>query len=453
VFGRLAAIAQNLSPGLRKILGNIGWLFAERILTMILAFSVGIYVIRYLGSDNFGRLSYGTSFVALFGAIAGLGLNGIVVRDIVREEKADSEILGTAFVFKSIASLATIILIGFANWGLNDQADNRSIITIISCGLAFTAFETIEFWFESQVLSGILALFRSAQLIFSSLVKLLLIALNIPLMGFVWLMLGEQIVKVIGVILLYQSRGRSIFQWKVNVSRGWQMLQDSWPLILSMIMVTIYVRIDLVMLGNMASDRDVGNYAAAIRFSEVWYFIPVSICSSVFPAIVRARQRSTDEYFARLQQLYDLLAWISIILAIFMTIFAVPLMVTLLGKEYSESGTILALHIWASPFVFLGVAQHQWLMAENFTRFSFFQTSLGAVVNVGLNLWLIPPYQGVGAAIATVISYGVSSPGSSLLYRPLFANGLMLIKALLIPFRANQNLLYLRNITNTLKGL
>jgi O-antigen/teichoic acid export membrane protein len=228
------------------------------------------------------------------------------------------------------------------------------------------------------------------------------------------------------------------------------MLQDSWPLILSGVMVTIYMKIDQVMLGNMANAQAVGNYAAAVRFSEIWYFIPMAVCSSVFPAIIRAKQRSREEYYARLQQLYDLMAWIALAIAIPMTFASVPLLTTLLGKEFAEAGQILAWHIWASPFVFLGVAQSQWLMAENFTHLSFAKTSLGAITNILLNLVLIPPYEGVGAAIATMISYGVSSHVSCIFYPPLFGNGWMLTKALFIPFRIRQNLFYLSKINMAL---
>jgi O-antigen/teichoic acid export membrane protein len=228
------------------------------------------------------------------------------------------------------------------------------------------------------------------------------------------------------------------------------MLQDSWPLILSGVMITIYMKIDQVMLGNMANAQAVGNYGAAVRFSEIWYFIPMAVCSSVFPAILRAKQRSKEEYYARLQQLYDIVAWMALAIAIPMTFVSVPLLTTLLGKEFAEAGQILAWHIWAGPFVFLGVARSNWLMAENLTRFSFLTTSLGAIVNVWLNFLLIPPYSGVGAAIATVLSYAVASHISCLLYPPMFKSGLMLTKALFIPFRFEQNLLYFTKIKQIL---
>jgi O-antigen/teichoic acid export membrane protein len=444
------AVVEKLSPGLRKILGNVGWLFAERLLTMILAFFVGIWVIRYLGSENFGKLSYTTSFVALFSAIAQLGLNAIVIRNIVQEEKAAPEILGTAFVLKLIASLLTIIIIGMAIWTFETDTDVRWMTLIISFSLMFSAFDAVEFWFQSQVLSGVLAILRSVQLIMSSLIKLSFIAFKLPLMAFVWLILAEQVVKVLGMLWVYPKYHQSIWQWRVNWSKGLEMLRDSWPLILSGVMITIYMKIDQVMLGNMANAQAVGNYAAAVRFSEIWYFIPMAVCSSVFPAILRAKQRSGEEYYARLQQLYDLMAWMALSIAIPMTFASVPLLTTLLGKEFAEAGTILAWHIWAGPFVFLGVARSNWLMAENFTRFSFLTTSLGAIVNILLNFLLIPPYSGVGAAIATMLSQAVACYISCLLYPPMFKHSLMLTKALFIPFRFEQNLNYFNKIKQIL---
>ncbi|MCU0536481.1 MAG: flippase [Hydrococcus sp. Prado102] len=443
MFHKLASISQKLSPGLRKIIGNVGWLFAERVLTIIISLTVGIYVIRYLGAENFGKLSYSISFVGLFGAIAKLGLDAIVVRNIVQEESSTQEILGTTFVLKLIGSLVTILLISGAIWNLNNESEVRSITIIIGIGLLFSAFETIDFWFQSQVLAGAMTVVRSGQLILSSALKLLFITFGMSLMAFVWLTLIDSLLKAVGTIVVYFNHNQTFFRWKVSWSRAIEMLRDSWPLILSSVMVTIYMKIDQIMLGNMVGDREVGNYAAAIRFSEIWYFVPVAICSSVFPAILRAKQRSKQEYYDKLQQLYDLIAWVSLAIAIPMTFFSSSLMTTLLGQEYSKAGDILAWHIWAGPFVFLGVARTQWLMSENQTRFSFATTLLGTITNIILNFFLIPIYGGVGAAIATAISYAVATYFSCLFYPPMFYTAGMLTKALIIPFRIHQNLIYL----------
>ncbi|MBF2021059.1 MAG: flippase [Hydrococcus sp. C42_A2020_068] len=446
MFKKLAQVNQKLSPELRKVIGNIGWLSVEKIFTIVMSLFVGIYTIRYLGTESFGKLSYGVSFVSLFEAIAKLGLDGIVIRNLVQKEESTQEILGTAFVLKLIGSLVTIVLVGCAAFTFNHDSQLRWIILIIAVGLLFSSFDAIDYWFQSKVKSGAIAITRSFQLILSSLARILFIVLGLPLIAFVWLILADVILKAIGMIWIYTKSDRSILRWKFNGSKAIEMLKDSWPLIFSGLTIALYMKIDQVMLGNMTSNEEVGNYAAAVRLSEVWYFIPMVICSSVFPAILRAKIRSKHEYYSKLQQLYDLMAWISLLVAIPMTFGSEILMTALLGEPYKRAGEILALHIWAGLFVFLGVAVSQWWMAENLTKFSAISTSLGAGTNIVLNFLLIPSYGGVGAAIATIISYAIASHVLCLICPFTFKTGWMLTKALFVPLRISKNLTYLSQL-------
>ncbi|BAZ45774.1 polysaccharide biosynthesis protein [Chondrocystis sp. NIES-4102] len=441
---------QKLSPGLKKIITSVGWLTAERILMLALSFFVGISVVRYLGPESYGKLSYSLSFAGLIGAIAKLGLDQIVVRNLVKDKEATPEILGTACILKSIGSLFTVILIAVSVWIFNNDNQIRWMTVIISVGLLFSAFETIDFWFQSKVLSKPMAIVRSTQLVITSSTKLFLIFGKYPLIAFAWVYLAEFALQAIGMIVAYYQTRQSIANWKINWSRGKDLLKDSWPLIVSGVMILIYMKIDQVMLGNMAGDNAVGNYAAAVRLSEPCYFISTAICSSVYPALIKAKQKDQQEYQNKIQQLYDFMAWISLSIALTTTLMSDNIVTALLGVEYSEAGTILKLHIWASPFVFLGIARSKWLMTENYTRFSLVATSLGAVVNVILNTWWIPDYGGIGAAVATVISYAVSSHLSCTLYPPVLSNGWMLTKALFIPFRIRQNLIYFNQIKKRL---
>jgi PST family polysaccharide transporter len=102
------------------------------------------------------------------------------------------------------------------------------------------------------------------------------------------------------------------------------------------------------------------------------------------------------------------MVWLSVAIALPMTFISTPIVVALFGSAYVESGPVLAIHIWASVFVFLGVASSQWFVAENRQILSFQRTLLGAVVNVILNLILIPLYGPIGAAIATVVAYAIA---------------------------------------------
>ena len=446
-------IGDKLSPDLHKIIRNIGWLSIEKVLAMFLNLSIGIYVIRYLGADDFGKLSYCLSLVGMFGAIAKLGLDAIVVRELVQNE-SEPEVLGTAFVLKLIGSGATILAIAVITLVLNEDWQTYWFTIIIAFRLLFNSSETIDFWFQSKVLSRAIVIIQSLKLIFSSAAKILFISFGFPLSAFVWLLLAEEIFRAVGTVWIYlmHTKGdranysKYRLHWRFNRIRATKMLKDSWPLILSGVMVTIYMKIDQVMLGNMADKQAVGNYAAAVKFSEVWYFVPMAICASVFPTIIRAKQQGKQQYREKLQQLYDLMAWISLPLAVVMTFFSGTLTSKLLGAGYSEAGKILAWHIWASPFVFLGVARNQWLMTENLTKLSFANNASGAIVNLLLNFWLIPIYGGNGAAIATVISYVIASYLTCMIYPRMFDTAWMLTKALLIPVRFQQNLIYLNYV-------
>jgi O-antigen/teichoic acid export membrane protein len=443
---KLTAIAEKMSPNLRKILSSISWLSAERILAMFLSLSVGLLVTRYLGAENYGKFSYCLSFVALFEPVARLGLDAIVVRDIVKEEEATPEIMGTAFLLKAIGSSVMFLSIALSVWWVNKDHQLAWMTIIVAVSLLFNAFDAIEFWFQSQVISGEVAIVRSILLVINSGVKLFLIWYKFPLIAFIWVVLVDAILKAIGTILLYYKHKKSLFKWQIDRLRIQAMLKESIPLILASVMTSIYMRIDQVMLGVMSTDAEVGNYAAAVRISEVWNFIPIAICASVFPAIIRAKQNSKEQYQQKIQQLYDSIAWISLILAVGIGLSAPTIMPWLLGEEYVAAGKILIVHIWSAPFVFLGIAGCQWLMVEDLSHITFVLTSLGAISNILLNWLLIPRFHGLGAAIATAISYGIASHLFFLLSPRLFYNGWMLTKALFIPIRISDNLNYLKSI-------
>ena len=436
MLDKLKSADQKLSPGFRKIIRNIGWLSAERLIRMGLAFFVGVYVIRYLGPEQFGKLSYSSSFVFLFLAITKLGLDEIVVRNLVKDESASAEILGTAFVLKLIGCVLAFFIISAGIMTSTDDWLVRRMTIIIAFSMIFTCFDILDLWFQSQVLSKSIAIVRSIQVAISSLAKFGFVWFGLPLISFAYLFVADTIIRAIGMTWVYlKDKPHQIGRWKLDKSVAFDLLQNSWPLILSGVMVTIYMSIDQVMLGNMSTSKEVGNYAAAVKFSEVWYFIPTVICSSVFPAIVQAKQQSRAEYYAKMQRLYDFMAFLSLGIAIAVSFTSKYILARLLGTEYAGAGAILTLHIWSGIFIFFGVARGNWLVIENKTRLSLITQLMGAITNVLLNLWLIQEYGALGAAVSTLISYAVSSYLSCSVFPEMHQTGWMLTKALFIPFR------------------
>ena len=402
--------------GFMKYFKNTSWLFAEKILRMVVGLFVGIWVARYLGPEQFGLLSYAMSFVGLFTAFATLGLGGIVVRELVKDESRSDELIGTAFWLKLFGAFAVLLILAIAvNFTSNDTYTN-TLVFIIASATIFQSFNVVDMYFQSKVMSKYVVYANIISLLLSSIVKVVLILIEAPLLAFAWVILFDSFVLACGFIYFYIRTRHSeldsesfikglIFKKETAIA----LLKDSWPLILSGIVISIYMKIDQIMIKEMLGSEAVGQYAAAVRLSEAWYFIPMVISASLFPAIINAKKVSEELYYARLQKLYDLMVWMAIAITIPITFLSDWVVELLYGGQYNEAGGVLMIHIWAGVFVFLGVASSKWFVTENLQKYSFHRTLVGAVINVVLNFILIPKYSIYGAAFATLISQAIAS--------------------------------------------
>ena len=397
-------------PQLLKIVSNAGWLFFDQIFRLGMGLLIGVWIARYLGPEQFGLLSFASAFVGIFGAAAGLGLHGIVVRDIVRDPASKEQTLGTAAALMFIAGILTYTLILGANfWVRSGDTLPTALIAILGSMMLFKVSEVAVYWFESQVLSKYTVWVQSATFLLFVAVKVGLLLNNAPLIAFAWASVAEALVMALSMCVMLGLRGPRLRGLHVSMARSKTLLKESWPLLLSGVAVTIYMKIDQVMLRQMVDNEAVGIYSVAVRISEIWYFIPMVVVASLFPAILEAKKRSEAQYYRLLQRLYDMMVLLAVAIALPMTFFSTPLVVLLFGVEYAASGPVLAIHIWAAVFVFLGVASSKWFLAENRQMLSFQRTLLGSVVNVVLNFLLLPDFGAIGAAVATVISYCVAA--------------------------------------------
>lgn len=419
--------------GFMKYFKNTSWLFAEKILRMIVGLFVGIWVARYLGPEQFGLFSYAQSFVGLFTAIATLGLDGIVVRELVKDESRRDELIGTAFYLKLIGAIAVLIVLAIAIQFTSNDSYTNILVFIIASATIFQAFNVVDMYFQAKVLSKYVVYANVISLFISSIVKVVLILTDAPLIAFAWATLFDSVVLALGFIYYYIKNSSTFNIQHLTFKRetAVSLLKDSWPLILSGIVISIYMKIDQVMIQEMMGSEAVGQYAAAVRISEAWYFIPMVIASSLFPAIINAKKQSEELYYARLQKLYDLMVWMAIAIALPMTFLSDWVIHLLYGEQYSQAGSVLMIHIWAGVFVFLGVASGKWLLTENLQIFSTINTAIGAVVNVLLNYILIKEIGVEGAAWATLISYLVAAYLSLLFWKKTRVNFINLSKSLL----------------------
>lgn len=397
-------------PNLAKVLDNIGWLFFDRVLRVGVGLLVGVWVARYLGPEQFGLLNYATAFVALFGAIASLGLQGIVVRDLVKDPDEANITLGTAFVLQLVGgSTAVLAILTIINWLRPEDPQTRIIVAIVAFTLIFKSSEVIKYWFESQVASRNTVIVENSIFLAMAIVKVAMILKQAPLIAFVGILLAEATLVCVGLFAVYAKREGTPRGWSVRGGRAKRLLNDSWPLILSGLAIMVYMKTDQLMLKEMAGAEAVGLYSAALRISEAWYTIPMIVVASLFPTIIDSKQKSEELYHQRMQKLLNLLVAIALLVAVAVTLSATQIITLLYGSSYLASAPVLMIHVWAGVFTFIGVASSNWYLLEDMSRSLFYRTLAGALVNIPLNLALIPWGGAKGAAIATVISFSVAA--------------------------------------------
>lgn len=376
---------------------------------MAVGLIVGTWVARYLGRDQFGTLSYAVALIGLLSAVTTLGLDGIVVRELVRYPERKNEILGATFSAKLAGGFLTLLLsLTLIRILRPGDAVLPVLVGFLAVGAIFQAFDTIDFWFQSRVESRWSVFARHSTFLIVAGFRVALILLHAPLFVFALALCLETGLASVGLVVAYKRSGQYLSAWKVNGSGVRQLVREGWPVALASMAVMVYMKIDQLMLGQMLGDREVGIYGAALRFSEVWYFIPVALVASVAPSLTAARKVDTIKYYARLENLSRLLMGIALIIAIPMTFVSGYLARTIYGPGYEGAGPVLAIHIWAAPFVFLGVGQSPWILNEGLTKLAAARAVCGAVVNILLNLVLIPTHGAVGAAVATTISYALT---------------------------------------------
>ena len=406
LFNRFNYIKNH--QGFQKYFHNTKWLFIAQFSRLIAGFLVGVWVARYFGPTKFGIFSYVLAFTSLFAGIAKLGLDGIIVRDLVNEPEKRNIYLGTAFWLKIIGALLVLGLIAIAVQFTSNDAITNLYIFIIASGLIFQSFEVIDFYFQSKVLSKFVSLSQMAQIFLSSLLKVFFILTHAGLIWFVIVSGFDQITLAVSLLFAYKYQKLPNFFRYFDLGTAKKLLKSSWPLVISSIAISIYMRIDQVMIKEMIGNSQLGFYSASVKIATLWYFIPTIIASSLFPAIVSAKKNNINMFYNRLQKLYAFMFWIAVAVALPVTFLSGYLINFIYGTAYSGAAEVLRISIWTGVFVSLGVVTGNLVIVNNKQKYGLIATVIAAVTNAALNYFLIPIYGIIGAALATLIAQIIS---------------------------------------------
>lgn len=388
-----------------KYFKNTLWLLAERMFQMGSSFLVIILLTRYLGPENYGILSYSQSFVGIFVAFSTLGLEVILVREITKNKSESNTLLGTALVLKLTASFIAILLIFVIN---SSQDDSKIVLitNIIAFSLIFNSLNLgIDTFFQANVISRYSAICKMIVSIFSSALKLFLIYIEADLIYFACIITLDGLFLLLGYVYIYTYQKRSVFDLNFDKKTATNLIKNGWPMMLVAVAVFLYTKIDQIMISNMLNNESVGYYAAAVKVTEIFYFIPLLITQSIFPRIVEIKgSGNTKEYFQLIGKSYKLVLWISLPIVFLLVVFNEMIINVLYGNSFEQSTEILSVLAFCLIFVSIGSVNTKILYVEKYEIKYLKRSILGVFVNITLNYYLIAEYGSIGAAFSTLFT-------------------------------------------------
>lgn len=417
---------------LKNIFGNSMWQIGEKIITMIFSVFVTSIVARYLGTEDYGFVNYIISIVMLFTTFSTLGMEKITIKDIIEREESEERILGTSFYIRLIGGIVLIFISQITIYILDEKNMLAQLLGLImGLCMIFRAYEVIEYYLQSQMKLKTISIIRFCSTFFVAILRILVVIFDWGIVGFTATYLFDAIIVAVLLKIWYKKRKKLKFKFSLEYAK--RILSKCWYVAISGLMVTLYMRIDQVMLGSMLDNKtENGIYSAAVRIAEIWYFVPTAIISAFQPAIVMKKKHSEEQYEKTMQRLYDIVAIVGIGFGILITLFGDIAVQILYGDEYKGATSILKISVWAGLFATLGTARSVWLVNENLQKYSLIYTSVGCVTNIVLNYFLIPKIGARGAAIATLIAQFVTNVLALVPFKKTRKSSTMILKSIFL---------------------
>lgn len=400
----------------KKYAINTSWILVEKLSRIVSGLLVGVLVARYLGPGQFGLISYALNLVAILTIFSTLGMDNLVVRELITRPADQHRIMGTAFFMRLTGALfVTCIATLYA--ALQDTAQQAWIVLLISLSIVFQSFAVIDLYFQSTVQGRITAISQVITLTITSIIKVVFILMQAPVEYFAATAIIEAAVMVVSQCTFYQQQSGRLSAWSFSRSEASSLLSHCWPLIASGIMLLLYQKMDQLLIKRFLDTVQLGNYAAAARITEASFFIPVALCTAALPAIVNTRDDRALQH-KRLVQLYSLMLWSALIIAIGGTLLGEPVLTFLYREKYNLSPAVFRIHVWIVIPVFYSTAWGMWMITENRQRYIVIYQALCLLAGFCANMLLIPLLGIEGAAYALVASQFLGLILLLCIYRP-----------------------------------
>lgn len=412
-----------------RVVKNASWIIGIQIVKSLLGLVISMLTARFLGPSDFGLINYAASIVAFVTPIMYLGLNGVLVQEIVNIPEKEGEILGTSVTMTFLSSLLCVIgVISFAAAVNRGERETVIVCALYSTLLIFQSLELLNYWFQAKLLSKYasgVALFAYAVI---SGYKIYLLAAHKSIYWFALSNALDYMIIVIGLFIVYKRLGGGRLRFNLSTAR--RLWGKSRYYIVSNMMIAIFAQTDRIMLKLMINDAATGYYSAAVACAGMTGFVFTAIIDSFRPLIFDDKKTDEIRYEKDMCRLYGIIIYLSLLQSLVITLFSGFIIKILYGAAYSASINALKLIVWYTTFSYLGSVRNIWILAENKQKYLWIINLSGALANVALNYILIPITGIMGAALASLVTQIFTNVIIGFIIRPIRYSNTLMLRAL-----------------------
>ncbi len=392
---------------MKNLTSNGGFYLLEKSSSIIFALLIMMLISRTYGPENIGKLAFINSISGLLIILPTLGFDHFVVRDLVKK-KEEGELLGTVFTCQVIGWLVYAVVLYFFVVFSDAGTDEIYLTGMVALTTLFTRLASVRLYFEAQQKPKIIAKMVISVRLIELLFVMILIYLHARYIFTATNILVQAFLLSVFVLFSYQKKGIGIENWRFSYDKAKALMMESWPFIISGFIFPIYMNIDVVMIKYFMDEYSVGIYSVAIRIITQISMLGTIFSSLLFPIIVRLKINHPQCYRDTVISSVSLVLVFSLVTVVFLVLSAKYLIPELFGNEFRPAIPVFNILSIALMFLWPAGIFTRLLVIEAATKIEMIKTLIAALMNVLLNILLIPKYGLEGAAIASVSAYFIS---------------------------------------------
>ncbi len=401
---------------MNKVIANTGIILLGNVFALVIGLATNILLVRFLGAPEFGTYSFVYAFIGFFAIITDCGIGAILIRELSQDRARRDLIVGNAIILKLALSLIAFLLSCAAATIMGYPLTTRLLMYLASVSFFFTFVNVLRLLFQVHLDMRIPVVADIAVVAVKLAFIVWLVFLKASL---VWFVLAELLSNIPGILIIaYRCRVYVRPSFRIDLALWRFLFKESWPLALSTVLAMIYLRVDQILLFRIKGAAALGYYAPTVKIAELFNLLPIALMATVFPLFAKYHADSR----LSLKKAYDASAKYLLALIIpvagAVTLLADKIILLMYGSEFLPSAPALIILLWSEVFIFAGSVNNKLLISIGKQRVDFCFTGASALLNVGLNLILIPRFSFAGAAMASLAAYALG-PVLNYFYKPL----------------------------------